>query len=121
MTPHWMLKRTLFEGLLGVDVTAVLSDGLAKLAAQGSPAQIAHYLQREGVTGFRGQAYQCPVAHYLGDQLGVPDAVLVVRGGTGVPLMGITMMTPPEVTGFVEDFDGGQFNELLPWCASVAA
>lgn len=116
MTPHWLLKQTLFAALLDVDVEAVLSDGVAKLAAQGSPHQIAHYLQNQGVTGVRGQAYECPVARYLDARLGISEsAVLVNLVRAGVPLMGITMRIPSEVGVFIREFDGGQFNELLPW------
>lgn len=116
--PHWLLKQSIFASLGSIhDVVDNLVDGMATLDEQGTPEQIAQFLLRENVRGWRGQAYECPLARFLDRELNA-DArlrpVLVSPARYGVPIMGITILTPPRVDAFVRAFDGGMFRYLYP-------
>lgn len=47
------------------DQVNAVSDTLDKLATLGSPDQIAHYLEREGITGIPCAGHVCPIHEYV--------------------------------------------------------
>jgi hypothetical protein len=118
MMPHWLLKQSIFAALGSIhDVVDTLVDGMATLKEQGTPEQIAQFLLKENIRGWRGQAYVCPIAKFLNRELSVDPwlrPVLVSPGRYGVPLMGISILTPPQVDAFVTTFDAGAFRYLYP-------
>lgn len=123
MTSHLLFTRSAFAALNGVQVEGVLTAVMDKLAAQGSPRQIANFLRMEGIQGNPGRAYQCPVAMYGNRALGIRDDELqVVMANLThicVPLIAVRIPTPYEVRNFMKNFDHTprQFAPLVrtPW------
>jgi hypothetical protein len=119
VTSHLLFTRSAFAALNGVQVESVLSAAMDKLAAQGSPNQIANFFRTEGIQGNPGRAYQCPVAMYGNRALGIRDdelqVVMANMTHVCVPLISVRIPTPYEVRNFMKNFDHapGQFHTLM--------
>jgi hypothetical protein len=94
-------------------VTAI-TDQLAKLATQGSAAQIRDFLYAEKIKGIRGSARFCPVACYLRREVSETE-VSVSRTYTmcwETPFCVESVPTPSVVRDFTLLFDKGAYPEL---------
>lgn len=97
----------------------IVHDALDKLIAEGSPAQIAARLEREGIRGRPHCPMLCVLADWLQRQL--PPNASVVVGGIGVFIRttaGTTVVSdwlpqPAVVDEFRSNFDQGLYPQLI--------
>lgn len=92
------------------------------LAALGvTPEQVADTLRREGITGLRETACDCPVANYLKKvlvEVTMPIVIehrepVVTTAYVSVPALHLLdHRLPHAVALFIERFDQGHYNEL---------
>lgn len=90
-----------------------LSNALQRLEDLGSPDAVAAYFRERGIRGARDHAHLCPVSRYLTATLGgvydvATDATSLPESATDLYPHGIT------VIAFIERFDRGSYEELLP-------
>jgi len=92
-----------------------VTDALGKLAALGSPNQIADHLAERGIGGMQYRTRQCPVARYVDVATGwrvnvintvwsFPEVTHMASGYRPVPAV---------VTAFVCGFDNGDYPHLI--------
>lgn len=86
---------------------------LDKLAALGSPRQIASHFEQAGVRGRRGRAHTCPLAQYLavetGHQVAVTWSTATYCDRDGA----IETRLPGPVSEFAGNFDQGFYPRLI--------
>lgn len=88
-------------------------DALDKLAALGSPEQVASYLKQQHCLGHHSSK-SCPVQRYVTKSTGVVGTSV----DTHTTVVGFytarsaTMSNPMVVSEFIRMFDGGHFPEL---------
>lgn len=88
-----------------------ITDALDKLAAHGTPRQIADYLFDEGHVGFRRVANACPVARYVRSVTG--HCVDVGSSAwCGTLATSLDSPVPPDIGAFIVGFDHGAYPEL---------
>lgn len=75
-----------------------------KLAAIGSPEQIAHFFETEGIKGYKGEADHCPVANYVRRETGLKD-VCAGRSGILVDLLSVDSTHLVDSTPLTERVD----------------
>ena len=94
-----------------------LPDALNKLAALGSPQQIADFFLDEGILGTVGHANSCPVAHYVQQFSGLEatwispssDHIDGVAGISGTE----AYLMPRVVNDFALAFDNEEYKDLI--------
>jgi hypothetical protein len=92
-----------------------VTDALGKLAALGSPNQIADHLAERGIGGMQYRTRQCPVARYVDATAGLQVNVI----NTVWSFPEVTHMAsgyhpvPDVVTAFVRGFDNGDYPHLI--------
>lgn len=90
---------------------------LDKIEALGSPAAIADYFERRGITGYRESSAKCPVAVYLTVETGNPHLVgpgcaTENRWETHRDQPREFVNLGPNVVGFIRAYDAGEFVSL---------
>jgi hypothetical protein len=94
-----------------------LTEAVEKLAALGSPQQIADFFQAEGIHGLVGHAHSCPVARYVQQVTGAGRVWVSPsrehNGGVGGVGNRYSCYLPRAVNDFALAFDNEEYRGLI--------
>lgn len=99
----------------------LLSGALDKLAALGSPDQIALFLAEQGIKGVQDEVSLCPVAKFVQREIECEVWINPLTSGKAVghagfgddPEFGVSVNLPESVNAFAHAFDNSLYEYLI--------